>query len=456
MRREDINVDDRFVSCDRDTPLLFPPDLRDWVPEDDFVHFVVEVVNEVRMDSFRTKRTRSGSKQYNPRMMLGLLIYCYSQGTFPSRKIERATYRDVGVRFLTANEHPDHDTICKFRRENAGAIAEAFIEALRLGREAGMLKVGTVSVDGTLIDANASKYKTVDYGRICELEKQLEADVDELMKRAEQADREDENDGQSLPDELTGRKKLKSKLAEARARLERQAKERADAERPVYEEKLRKRERNRAGGRAPKPPSERPSDTDRINLTDPDAKLMRKSQKSAWRQAYNCQATVDADGSQLVLANHVSTCSSDNNELEPALHGVPAEVGTPTAVLADTGYVNADAFDRLGEEGYDLYVAVSRLESHRDRTYDFRTKVSTSSKVVRDPRLLEMKAKLKTPAAREKYKRRTSTVEPVFGIIKRVLGFRQFSLRGLSKVALEWDLVCLTYNLKRLFNLKNA
>ena len=451
-------MDDRFVSCDRSTPLLFPPDLRDWIPEDDFVHFVIEAVNEVPMGSFRTKRTRAGSKQYNPRMMLGLLIYCYSQGTFSSRKIERATYRDVGVRFLAANEHPDHDTICKFRRENFDAVGQAFLQTLRLARESGLLKVGTVSVDGTLIQASASKYKTVDYARICELEEQLEQDVKELLTKAEQVDVKDEADGQKLPDELTGRQKLKAKLQQARERLEQQAKARAKAKLPEYEEKVRARELRKGSskGKHPKPPKETPDDSEKINLTDPDAKLMRKNKRSNWQQAYNCQATVDADGSQLVLAKHVSTCPSDNNELLPAVQGVPEEIGRPTAVLADTGYVNGEAFEQLAAKNYDLYVSVSRDQSHTDRKYDYRPNVSKSAKVITDPRLLAMKAKLQTPEGREKYKRRTSTVEPVFGIVKRVLGFRQFSLRGKIKVSGEWDLVCLSYNLKRLFNLRSA
>lgn len=451
-------MDDRFVSCDRSTPLLFPPDLRDWVTEDDFVHFVIEAVNEVPVESFRTKKSASGSKQYEPRMMLALLIYCYSSGTFSSRRIERATYRDVGVRYLTANEHPDHDTICKFRRENFSAVAEAFLQTLCLARAAGLLKVGTVSVDGTLIKANASKYKTVTYGRACEIEKRLKEEVNELLEKAEGADRSDEADGQRLPAELHGRQKLKAKLAAAREELERRARRDAQAKMPEYEAKVEAREKRNGSskGGQPKPPKEVPEDDAKINLTDADAKLMRKNKRSDWQQAYNCQAAVDADGSQLVLSCHVSTCASDANELERAVEAIPEELGAVKAVLADTGYANAEAIRRLEGKGLDLYVAVSRDESHTQRKHDFRPACPKSVKTVANPTLVQMREKLRTEEGRAKYKRRTCTVEPVFGIVKRVLGFRQFSLRGSDKVAGEWDLVCLSYNLKRIFNLKLA
>ena len=196
---------ERLVNIDRDTPLLLPPDLREWVPEDDMVHFVIEAVERMTLPSLKINRRGTGSEQYPPRMMLALLIYCYAQGIFGSRRIERATYRDVAVRYLTGDTHPDHDTICTFRRENLEALSEAFLGVLQLARQMGVLKVGAVSVDGTHVAANASKDRNVRYDRAGELDEQLQKDIAELMERAERTDQEDEEDGRKLPDEIARR-----------------------------------------------------------------------------------------------------------------------------------------------------------------------------------------------------------------------------------------------------------
>lgn len=440
--------------------MLLPPDLRDWVPQGDMVHFVIEAVEGMRLTTLKVNRRGSGSEQYPPKMMLGLVIYCYANGIFSSRRIERATYRDVGVRYLTGDTHPDHDTICTFRRENFEAVGEAFVQVLQLARAIGVLKVGTVSVDGTHIRANASKDKNVRYDRAGELEQQLRSDVEQLLKQAEQTDREEDDDGQSLPKEIARREKLREKMQQARERLERRAKQRAEAQRADYERKVRDREQRegRRKGKKPKPPKDRPEDHEQTNLTDADSRLMRKSKRSSYEQAYNSQATVDADGSQLILGGHVSTCASDANELQPAVEGVAQEAGEVSAVLADTGYVNGEAWESLEQEGVDVYVAVGREENHSQRQYDFRPASATDkpAKVVKNPCLLAMREKLRTDAGRRLYAKRKQTVEPVFGIIKHVMGFRQFLLRGLAKVSGEWELVRLAYNVKRLWVLKTA
>jgi transposase len=424
------------------------------------VHFVIEAVESMRLPSLKVNRRGSGSEQYPPKMMLALLIYCYSNGIFSSRRVERATYRDVAVRFLSADTHPDHDTICTFRRENFEAVSEAFLQVLQLARSMGVLKVGTVSVDGTHVSASASKDKNVRYDRAGELDRQLQQDIAELLEQAEGTDRREDDDGQSIPAEIARRERLREKMQAARRELEARAQARAEAERVEYEEKVQGRN-NRTGkskGRHIKPPKDTPEDHEQSNLTDPDSRLMRKSKRESYTQSYNCQAAVDADGSQLILADHVSTCASDANELEPAVAGVSESVGQPSSVLADTGYVNADAIDRLQEVGVDTYVAVSRDENHSGRRYDYRPKSvrEKASKTVKDPRLLAMREKLRTEAGRALYALRKQTVEPVFGIIKSVLGFRRFLLRGLEKVSGEWDLVCLAYNMKRLWALKPA
>jgi transposase len=440
--------------------MLLPPDLREWVPEDDMVHFVIEAVTGMKLPTLKVNRRGSGSEQYPPKMMLALLIYCYANGIFSSRRIERATWRDVAVRFLTGNTHPDHDTICRFRRENFAAVSAAFLQVLQLARTMGVLKVGTVSVDGTHIRANASKDRNVRYDRAGELDQQLQHDIKALLEQAEQTDRHDDDDGQSVPNEIARRQRLREKMQQARQELEQRAQARAAVERGEYEKKVAERE-SRTGkcqGPKPKPPKDTPADHEQINLTDADSGLMRKSQREGYTQSYNAQAAVDADGSQLILSDHVSTCASDANELEPAVGNIPSVVGKPSAALADTGYVNTDVFERLEQDGLDLYVSVSRDESHSARRYDYRPKSVTERppKAVKNPRLLAMQEKLRSETGRALYALRKQTVEPVFGIIKSVMGFRQFLLRGREKVRGEWDLVCLAYNVKRLWALQPA
>ena len=453
----------RMVNIDRDTPLLLPPDLRQWVPEDDMVHFVLEAVEGMRLSMLKVNRRGTGSAQYPPKMMLALLIYSYAQGIFGSRRIERSTYRDVAVRYLTADTHPDHDTICKFRREHFEAIGEAFLQVLQLARELGLLKVGTVSVDGTQLAANASKDRNVRYDHAGQLESQLRLDIAELMQEAERTDRSEDDDGQSLPDEIARRQKLRAKMQQARVQLERQAQARAEAAQAEYERKLAEREQRtgRRKARLPQPPAPScatPDPQEQTNLTDPDSRLMRKSKRSSYTQSYNAQVVVDADGSQLILGGHVTNCASDANELIAALQQVDQSLGEVGAALADSGYVNAEAIEVLESGGVDPYVAVSRQESHDHRRYDFRPRSATQkpAKPVTDPRLAAMRQKLQTESGRTRYAKRKQTVEPVFGIIKSALGFRQFLLRGLEKVSGEWSLVRLAYNVKRLWTLQAA
>lgn len=439
---------ERLVNVDRDTPMLLPVDLREWVPGDDLVHFVIEAVDSMQLPSMAVNRRGTGSEQYPPQMMLALLVYCYSMGVFSSRRIERATYRDIAVRYLSGDTHPDHDTICAFRRQNASVVKEAFVEVLRLASEMKLLKVGTVSVDGTHIRASASKHKSVRYDRAGELERQLRADVEELLRNAEQQDRKDEADGQSLPEEIARGGRLREKMLEARRRLE----ERAAAEaREKDSREGGEQGKGKGGGMTGKGPRAE----EQINLTDPDSQLMRKSKRDSYRQAYNAQAVVDAEGSQLVLATEVLRTPSDANQLEPAIAAVPESVGRVETVLADGGYVNAEAIQRVESRGIAAYVAISD-EEQNVRRYDYRPPRERRRKVVKDPRLIAMREKLRTEEGRRIYAKRAQTVETVFGIIKAPLGFRQFLLRGLGKVRIEWDLVCLAYNMKRLYSLKTA
>lgn len=248
----------RFVEVDRETPMLLPPDLRDWVAEDDLVHFVIEAVDRLPLNYFKVNEQGTGSRQFPPHMMLSLLIFSYANGVFSSRKIERATHRDVAVRFLTANTHPDHDTICKFRRENFEGVSKAFVSVLELAVEMKLLTFGKIALDGTHIKANASIDKNVTYKRACEIREQLQEDIEGLLKEAEAADQSDE-DNQKLPKEIARRKKLASKMDQAIEELkQRAAKRDAKAQAEFEAKKAKRREQEKAGkkprGREPKPP----------------------------------------------------------------------------------------------------------------------------------------------------------------------------------------------------------
>ena len=445
----------KFVDCERDQAFLLPPDLRDWVPEDDLAHFVIEAVERVEMSAFKVNHRGTGSAQYHPRMILALLIYCYANGIFSSRRIERATHRDIGVRFVAANAHPDHDTIASFRRENLAAFGESFLQVLLLAKELRLVKVGLVSVDGSKFEASASKHRSVTYERAGELVDQLKLEIADLMERVEAADGGEDDDLQALPEEIARREALRDRLDAARRRLKAQAKARAEAERADYETKVAAREerKGRAKGKHPKPPDETPRRDEQSNLSDPDSRLMRKSKKHEYRQAYNAQAVVDAGGSQLILGARVSTCASDRNELVADIETIPAELGRPETVLADNGYANGDEVAVLAES--DIEALVATAAEGRRRRHDFRpAKAEAPAKEPKAEWLQAMAKKLASKEGRALYRLRQQTVEPVFGIIKAVLGFTGFSLRGLDKVAGEWDLVALAYNCKRIHKLK--
>jgi len=435
-----------------------PPDFCDWIGDADLVHFIIEAVERVDISSFEVNWRGHGKARYHPRMMLALLIYCYANGIFSSRRIERATHRDVAVRYIAADTHPDHDTIATFRRDNLDAFTIAFARVLEMARELKLLKLGMVSIDGTKIDANASKIKSIRYDRARALREKLAEAIAALMAEAEAADQEDAADPQALAQEIARRAVLKAKLDEACARLEAEAE--AEAAQGAYEEKRQKwearKDKGQRRGPAPKPPSETPPPERQANLTDPDSRLMRKSKRHEIRQAYNAQAVVDADGSQLVLTTNVAQTPSDGPTFEETIDQLSASLGQPDTVLGDAGFANGDAVASLEDKGVEVLAAVSRAENQRH--YDFRPP-KPGAKPPPEPKAewrIKMKEKLQTDDAKAKYKRRKHTVEPVFGIIKNVLGFNRFSLRGIEKVKTEWLLVTLAYNCKRLNNLKAA
>lgn len=444
-----------FVPFNRDQAFLLPPDLRAWLPEDDLAHFVVAAVERVPLGAFIVPNRSGGKPQYHPHLMLALLVYCYANGLFSSRRIERATYRDIAVRFVAANLHPDHDTIAVFRRINKAAFEAAFLQVLLLARESGLLRLGTVSIDGTKIDANASKIRSVRYDRAQELRAKLAADIAALTAQAEAADATD-HDPQALPLELARRETLKAKLDAACDRLEAQARAEAEAARPEYDAKKTAYDGKKGRrGRAPKPPDDTPPPDRQSNLTDPDSALMRRSDAHEYRQAYNAQAVVCAEGSQLILATNLVATTADAPSFAATILGMVDTVGLPKAVLADTGYASGPAVAELHAHDVEPLVAIGRTQPHRP--YDFRPPPKPiSSRRLTEPWRITMKAKLETEDGKNRYKKRKQTIEPVFGIIKSAMGFVRFRLRGLANVANEWCLIALAYNCRRLATLHRA
>ena len=445
---------DNFIPFNRDQSFLLAPDLRDWLPADDVAHFVVAAVERVPLSTFQVPARSGGKAQYHPRLMLALLVYCYANGLFSSRRIERATFRDIGVRFVAANLHPDHDTIATFRRANQTAFEAAFVQVLLLACESGLLRLGTVSIDGTKIDANASKIRSVRYDRAQVLRAKLAADIAELTAKADAADARDD-DPQALPAELARREALKAKLDAACARLEAEARAEAEAARPDYEAKKAAYDAKKGcRGRPPKP-AETPAPERQSNLTDPDSALMRRSDAHEYRQAYNAQAVVCAEGAQLILATNLVATTADAPSLAETIVQMKDTLGLPTTVLADTGYASGPAVSALQAQGIEPLVAIGRTQPHRP--YDFRPPPAPKPpRAVKEPWRLEMKAKLETDDGKARYKKRKQTVEPVFGIIKSVMGFVRFHVRGLNNVKSEWTLTALAYNCRRIARLQAA
>jgi transposase len=451
----------RFVTIDYDTPLILPPNLRDWVPAGHLAHFILDAVEEMDLHQVRVNERGTGSEQYPPRMLLALLLYCYATGVFSSRRIEQATFDSVPVRLISGDTHPDHDTICTFRRENPALLAEAFVRVLELAQALKFLQVGqiTVAVDGTKVLANASKHAAVSYEHAGKTIQQLELEVKELLAKAEQADSRPLEEGLTIPQEVQRRQERKAKLATARAEIEARAKARAAAEMAEYQAKLAERAAQKEAGRKPrgpdpKIPSQQPKPSDQYNFTDPESRIMKAGNGQHFEQSYNAQAAVEVD-SRLIVGDRVSPAPNDKQELVPNLAAIAQPVASVAAVLIDSGFYSEAAVQAVEQTGLGqptgtiVYAAVEKREHHRTVS-DLEQKPEPEVPGPEATPSQRMNYRLRTPEGRAKYKLRQQTVEPVFGIIKSVLGFRQFLLRGLAKVGLEWRWVCLAYNLKRL------
>ena len=438
-----------FRSIDRQTGFLLPPSVDEWLPEKHLARFVVEVIDGLDLRVMRGSYRGSGSASYPPSLLLGILVYGYATGVFSSRKLERASYDSVAFRFIAANQHPDHDTIAAFRRRFLQEIEGLFVQVLAVAREMGVLQMGTVALDGTKIHANASRHSALSYEHAGKIEAQLKAEVAELLAKAEAVDRADLPDGLSIPDELARRQERLAKLAEARATIEARARERFEREQAEHEAKLAARDAKaeatgkKPRGKPPQPPVEGPRPTDQVNLTDEQSRIMPVA-GGGFEQCYNAQAVVAAD---------VSQAPNDKRQLAPMLGklaALPADLGQPETLLADTGYFSAANVQACGVAGIAPLIALGREAHHPSLSERF----AEAPPAPDDPTAIEAMAhRLKTLEGRKLYAQRKHTPEPVFGIIKSVLGFRQFLLRGLDKVRGEWNLVTMAWNLKRMFAL---
>jgi transposase len=454
----------RFVNIDRDTPLLLPPNLQDWVPADHLAHFVVDAVEAMDLQQVQVNTRGTGDAQYPPSMLVSLLIYSYATGTFGSRRIEQSTYDNVAVRFVTADTHPDHDTICTFRRENKALLSELFVKVLEIARELKVLKVGqiTVSVDGTKVLANASKHSAVSYERAGEMSRQLELEVEQLMQKAEQADATPLEDGLTIPEELLRRQERKAALAKARAEIEaraqaRYALESVEHQRKMAERAARQEQGEKVGGKPPTPPRPEPGPKEQYNFTDPESRIMKAGNGQHFEQSFNAQAAVEV-ASRLIVGERVSQAPNDKQELVPTVASIAEPAGKIGAVLTDNGFYSEKAVQQIEQHatgeptGTIVYAPLDKSRHHRT-VEDLEKKPEPEAPPVGAGVSEVMRQRLKTGSGKALYKLRQQTVEPVFGIIKSVLGFRQFLLRGVNKVSLEWELVCLAYNFRRLHTL---
>lgn len=455
----------RFVNIDRETPLILPPDLRDWVCRDHLVHFIIDAVGLLDLGAARVNHRGSGEEQYPPAMMLALLIYSYATGTFSSRQIERSTYESVPVRFLCADTHPDHDSICKFRADNGALLSASFHQVLELAARAKVLKVGnvTLAMDGTKILASASKHSAVSHGHAVEQMQLLESEIAALLARAAQADSAPLRDGLSIPAEIERRRERLEKLQAAAAVMRERARERFEAEQAEYQKKLQQRAEQERGsgrkprGKAPKAPQAGPRESDQFNFTDPESRIMKSGSGAHFEQSYNAQAAVET-GSRLIVAGQVVDAPNDKEQLAPTAGTLSPVIQSVGTVLVDSGFYSETAVKALearseGSLRGAQVLAATQRHKHGRRIADLEPPQEPPELPQDAPFIEQMQRRLKTAAGRAAYGQRKQTIEPVFGIIKEAMGFRRFSLRGKVKANLEWSLVSLSYNLKRLFHL---
>ena len=449
----------KFKTVDYEAALDQTVSLREALPANHLARFVVDVVAELDLACIYERYGPRGGEAYAPELLLALLFYGYAIGMFSSRKIEQASYETLPFRFVAGGLHPDHDTLANFRKTFRAEIKELFVQVLLLAQAAGYLQLGNISMDGSKIHANASKSKAVSYKRLLELENRLRAEVDQLFMLAEQADRQELPEGMNVADEIALRQERLERLAEAKKVLQARAQERQAAEQAEYEAKQRQREakakrsRRKPPGRPPTPPSGEPQDKDQYNFTDPESRIMKCSSSAGFEQAYNAQVAVDQD-SLFIIACALSNHPNDKAEAEPTLNALPSALGVPAAAALDNGFFSQKNITALEQRHIEPYIATGREPHHQSWQERFAAEPEPPAEDA-SPQV-KMAYKLRTQVGQAIYRLRKCTVEPVIGIIKAVLGFRQFSLRGLDPADCEWCLVCLAFNLKRLHTLSRA
>ena len=449
----------RFVAVDRDTAYLLPPSVDEWLPQDHLARFVVEVIDQMDLSELVRQYAGRGSDAYHPAMMLGLLIYGYATGVHSSRKIERACADSVAFRFIAANTQPDHDSIATFRRRFLAQIEALFVQVLMLAREMKCLKLGNIALDGTKIAANASKHKALSWEHANRIEAQLRQEVQLLLKLAEDSDSRPVHDGLDVPAEIARREARLAALAQAKAKIEQRAAERHAVEQQAYEAKQARRQAQRQAGskprgKDPQPPSSGPKPGDQVNLTDEDSRIMPGS-SGGFAQSYNAQAGVDTE-TMLVVTAHVTQAPNDKREVTPVLdkiEALPQALGQVSALLADTGYFSAANAQACEARFIEPMLAMQRESHHIPVLERFAADSPVPDSTDAVPRMAH---RLSTKNGRLLYGLRKQTVEPVFGIIKRVMGWRQMSMRGLDKARGEWSLVTMAWNIKRLHVLRAA
>jgi len=443
-----------FRPINRATPFLLPPSVDDWLPKDHLARFVVDIVDQLDLSALTRQYRGTGSEAYHPAVMLGLLVYGYATGVYSSRRIEAATYESIAFRYIAANEQPDHDSLCSFRKRFLKEIEALFVQVLCIARQMKLLKLGTIALDGTKIHANASRHSALSYGHAQKIEAQLQAEVEELLARAEAADQEPLPEGLSIPEELSRREERLAAIREAKAQIEARAAERDAQAKAEFDAKMKAREDKTArtgrkpGGKPPAPPSTGVRPTDQINLTDADSRIMPAKGKG-FEQSYNAQAAVDTE-SMLIVATTMAQVATDKQQVEPMLKviaGLPEELGSVENLLTDNGYFSAVNVEHCVQAKIEPLLAAGRDRHHPHWEDRF-----TEPPVLTEPvsAVDRMKHRLKTIQGRKLYGLRKQTVEPVFGIIKSVMGFRQFLLRGLASVRGEWNLVTMAWNIKRM------
>jgi len=470
----------RFRDYQPEQTLLLPPSLEDWLPEGHLAQFLSEVIGELDLgqiyQSYEEKDGR-GQAAYEPLMMLKVLFYGYCVGIASSRRIEKATYENVAFRYLAANQHPDHDTLAEFRRRHLSVMAALFVQVLRLCQQAGLVKLGQVALDGTKVKANASRHRNRSYERLSAQEKELVEQVEGMLAESERVDRAEDQQhgrgcrGDELPPELARRETRLRKIRQAKAELERQAREQAEEKKAKIERRLRERQQQAAetgrpmrGKRPamPDPATATPPPQAVVNLTDADSRVMREGSSNGFVQGFNAQAAVDGH-QQIIVAADVTRQQGDRAQLVPMLQQVEQNTGAkPEKVSADTGYYSPEQVWSPDITGIDLYVKPDsgpKKYQHPAATATDPGAVPPRKKRWRlrcgydahgVPRIDPLRAKLASPEGQAIYKRRREIVEPVFGQIKQCRRFRQFLLRSLDKVRAEWKLICLTHNLLKL------